>query len=236
MHGDIEALDRLKARIQALRAKTIENGCTESEAMLAAGKVAELLDRHDLSLSDVEIGQSQCEKMIVETYRKKRPPIDGCVGAVAKFCDCRVWSERNSEGQLTYIFFGLRADVQVAHYLTELIDGSIRHELGRYKISAAYRRLRHKDRHLANSSFTMGMIVSIAEKLVAMKEARDEVVAATGRSLVVVKFAVVDGELAKLGLNLRARRAGSRLVAPEAFEAGGAAGAGLNFNPALRRG
>jgi hypothetical protein len=37
-------LDKLKTRIQALRAKTIDNGCTEEEALSAAAKVAELLD------------------------------------------------------------------------------------------------------------------------------------------------------------------------------------------------
>ena len=52
---NLAALDKLKVRIQSLRAKTIENGCTEDEALSAAAKVAELLDRHDLSLSDVEL-------------------------------------------------------------------------------------------------------------------------------------------------------------------------------------
>ena len=52
---DPTSLDKLKMRIQALRAKTQDNGCTEAEALMAAAKVAELLDRHDLSLSDVEL-------------------------------------------------------------------------------------------------------------------------------------------------------------------------------------
>ena len=39
-------LDKLINRLQALRAKTIANGCTEEEALSAAAKVAELLDRH----------------------------------------------------------------------------------------------------------------------------------------------------------------------------------------------
>ena len=42
-HPDLAALDRLKTRIQGLRSKTTDNGCTESEALLAAAKVAELL-------------------------------------------------------------------------------------------------------------------------------------------------------------------------------------------------
>jgi hypothetical protein len=33
-------LDKLKSRLQALRAKTIANGCTEDEALAAAAKVA----------------------------------------------------------------------------------------------------------------------------------------------------------------------------------------------------
>ena len=35
-HSNLAVLDKLKARIQALRAKTIENGCTEDEALSAA--------------------------------------------------------------------------------------------------------------------------------------------------------------------------------------------------------
>ena len=44
---DTAGLDKLKVRIQALRAKTIDNGCTEDEALSAAAKVAELLDIRD---------------------------------------------------------------------------------------------------------------------------------------------------------------------------------------------
>ena len=44
-----------------------------------------------------------------------------------------------------------------------------------------------------------------------------------------------DAELGKLNLNLRSSRASSRMVSPDAFEAGNAAGASLAINPALRR-
>ena len=43
MHPDLAAFDGLKTRIQGLRAKTTDNGCTEAEALSAAAKVAELL-------------------------------------------------------------------------------------------------------------------------------------------------------------------------------------------------
>ena len=97
--------------------------------------------------------------------------------------------------EVRYVFFGLRADIEVAHYLTELIDSAVRTELGRYKTSAEYRQFRHQERHMANASFALGMVASIADKLMAMKAERDQVKNSTGRGLVVLKAAVVDTEL-----------------------------------------
>ena len=51
MHPDLAAMDRLKTRLQGLRSKTTDNGCTEAEALLAAAKVAELLDRYDIEFA-----------------------------------------------------------------------------------------------------------------------------------------------------------------------------------------
>ena len=228
-----DALDRLKLRIQALRAKTIDNGCTEDEALSAAAKVAELLDRYDLSLSDVELRAASCERRVYETHRKKRIPIDDCVSSIAHFCDCRVWREKNAAGDSLYVFFGLRPDIEVAHYLTELIDAAVRAELGRFKTSADYGRLRHQERHLANASFALGMVTSIAKKLTAMKAGRDQVNHSTGRGMVVLKTSVVDAEFDKLDMKLRTLRSGSRMVSVMAYEAGGAAGVTVAINPGI---
>jgi len=227
------SLDKLKLRIQALRAKTIANGCTEDEALSAAAKVAELLDRHDLSLSDLELRASLCKRRVFETHRKKRIPLDDCIGAIAHFCDCRVWREKNAAGESSYVFFGLGADVEVAHYLAELIDGAVRAELGRFKTSVDYSRFRHQQRHLANASFALGMVASIAQRLEAIKASRDRVNESTGRGLVVLKTSVVDTELDRLNLKLRTKPSTSRMVSMTAYEAGGAAGASLAINPGL---
>jgi hypothetical protein len=229
------ALDKLKTRIQGLRAKTIDNGCTEGEALAAAAKVAELLDRYDLSLSDVELRDSSCEQLDYETHRKKRIPLDDCIGAIADFCDCRVWREKNAAGEARYVFFGLRSDIEAAHYLTELVDSAVRAELGRYKTTADYRRFRHQERHMANASFTLGMVASIADKLAVMKAARDDANHRTGRDLVVLKASIVDGEIENLGLKLRTVMRASRMVSPTAYDAGGAAGTSLDINPRIRR-
>ncbi|CAN5510843.1 DUF2786 domain-containing protein [soil metagenome] len=232
--SDLAALEKLRTRIQGLRAKTTENGCTEGEALSAAAKVAELLDRHDLSLTDVEIREARCERREYETLRNKRIPLGDCVGAIASFCDCRVWREKSPTGDARYVFFGLRSDIEVAHYLAELIDSAVRFELGRYKTTSDYQRFRHRERHLANASFALGMVTSIADKLTAKKAGRDQVNNDAGRDLVVLKSAVVDAELSKLDLKLRTVRPATRMVSPKAYDAGGAAGASLAIDPGRR--
>jgi Protein of unknown function (DUF2786) len=226
--------DKLRNRIEGLRAKTLANGCTEGEALAAAAKVAELLDRYDLSLTDIEIRSAPCERRAYETHHRKRIPLDDCISAIADFCDCKVWREKDAAGEGIYVFFGLRSDVEAAHYLTELIDGAVRSELGRYKTSPEYRRFRHQERHMANASFALGMVASIADKLTAIKAARDTVNNGTGRGLVVLKGSVVAAEFEKLGLGLRTIDRPSRMVSPSAYDAGGVAGASLAIDPAIR--
>lgn len=128
--NDDADLDKLRARIQALRSKTVERGCTEEEALAAAAKVADLLDRHGLSLSELEMRQQACEGFAIETGRRRRAPIDDSVGAVAEFCDCRYWIETNGVGELRFIFFGLPADVSGARCLYDMIVAAVAGETG----------------------------------------------------------------------------------------------------------
>lgn len=220
-------LDKLKTRIQALGAKTVDNGCTEAEALAAAAKVAELLDRYTLSLDDVAIARTRCERAIFRPGRNKRIRLDLCIDAIAYFCDSKAWRERDGSGEPAHVFFGLPADIAIALYLAQLVDDTVRSELGRYKTSEAYQRFRYNERALANSSFALGMIESIAAKLVAMKDRRDATHRGDGRDLALVKSSAVETELATQGISLFASTGGSRFVSPDAFDAGIAAGDAL---------
>lgn len=219
-------LDKLKARIQALRAKTVDNGCTEQEALSAAAKVAELLDQYDLSLSDVEMRGQECEQGVIETNRKQRQPISSCLGAIGEFCDCKVWMEKDQQGKIRYVFFGLNAGVVMARYVYEVIEAAMSAEWERFRKAQRFVRYASDPK----TSFQFGMAVSIADKLVAMKAARDQAInGGGGRQLVLVKHAIIDKEFAALNLALRRGRASGRRVAPAAFEAGQAAGDNLTL-------
>ncbi|MDO8605649.1 MAG: DUF2786 domain-containing protein [Phaeospirillum sp.] len=223
-------LDKLKTRLQALRAKTITNGCTEEEALAAAAKVAELLDRHDLSLSDLEIREEQCERSAIETNRKQRQPISACIPAIAEYCDCKVWREKDETGRIRYVFFGLRPSIEMAHYVHDVISSAMRTAWEGY--AGAQRFIRYANDE--KGSFLFGMAVSIADKLTAMKAERDEANrASSGRDLVVIRHAIVEAEFTRLDLNLRRARASGKKVAAGAFEAGQAAGQSLALHPGI---
>ncbi len=222
-------IDKLKSRLQALRAKTIANGCTEEEALSAAAKVAELLDRHDLSLSDLEIRESPCEQSAIETGKKQRQPISACIPAIADYCDCKVWREKDDKG-IRYVFFGLRPSIEMAHYVYDVIAVAMQTAWMEYARNQRMIRYAHDEK----GSFMFGMAVSIANKLTVLKGERDEANrAASGRDLVVVRHAVVESEFAKLDLNLRRARGSGKKVAAGAFEAGQTAGQSLNLHPAV---
>ena len=84
-------LARVKARIKALTDKTVANGCTEAEAMSAAEMVGRLLERYALSMDEIEVREARCVQAEVPMGGQRRRPIDACVPAIARFCDCKVW-------------------------------------------------------------------------------------------------------------------------------------------------
>ena len=164
---------------------------------------AELLDRYDLSLTDVELRAAPCERRVYETHRKKRIPLDDCIGAIAHFCDCRVWREKNAAGEKQLCLLWLAPGYR-GRALSDRTDRCRRaRRTRRFKTTADYGRFRHQERHLANASFALGMVASIADKLTAMKASRDDVNHSTGRGLVVLKTSVVDAEFGKLNMKLR---------------------------------
>lgn len=225
----------LLARIAALRAKTTERGCTEHEAMAAAAKVAELLDRHGLSMSELELQSQACAKLMVPTGRRRAGPVDECLPAVASFCGCRSWFQTDAEGQMHWVLFGLPADVEAAHYLMDLVVQAFETEGNRYRRSAAYLRGRGGARRALTTSFVLGMAHGVTARLRAMQDAREAALnGASGRDLVVAKAGVVDAELGKLGLRFRTRRVAERMVNTGAFDRGQEAGERFEVRPGVK--
>lgn len=228
-------LDRLVQRIRGLRAKTVEQGCTEQEALAAAEKVAELLDRYGLTLNELELRRQSCEGVGIETGRKRRGPIDDCMTVIARFFDCRVWADTSIGGTLRYVFFGLPADVQAAVYLHDVIVLAFETETRSFQGSAIYGDTPSPHRRTATNSFQIGLARGISGKLQGLRAARDASRRnGSGRDLVPIKESIIDNELEKLGLRFRQKSAtGRRSVLTDAFAAGKDAGERFAYRPGI---
>ena len=228
--GTREELDKVLSRIQALRGKTVERGCTEAEALLAARKVAEMLDQYGLSLGEIDVKTQACVGEGIETSRRRRSPLDECACAIAVFCDCRTWYEMTPQGHIRHVFFGLPADVAGARYLYEKIDEAFETETAAFKRSELYYAHPSAKRRSATTSFQAGLGHGIDAKLGKLKAERDAAFRASGgRDLVPVKRGVIEDELAALGLRLKALHADRKNLLAAAYKTGRVTGENLEW-------
>ena len=224
-----DELARVKVRIKALTERTVDRGCTEAEAMAAADMVGRLLERYALTMEEVDVRQEPCVQVDLPVGGKRRRPIDFCVPALARFCDCKVWLTR-AEEQTHYVFFGFETDTALAAYLFAVIGQAI--ETG----TAAFRRenaaLAGTALRRAVTSFQGGMAARVAERLAAMHAAREAAVVAqrpTGTALIAVRHQVVEAAFEARQLRLKAMP-GLTLQQNAAFRAGQAAGEEVNLH------
>ena len=223
-------LSRVKARIKALAEKTVSNGCTEAEAMAAAAMVGRLLERYALSMDEIDVREERCVQLEVPIGGKRRRPIDGCVTAIARFCDCKVWIARDLVVP-SYVFFGFEADTAMTGYLFSVIDRAMATALIDYRVW--HPELRGATLRWSSTSFQQGMAARVTKRLDQMHRERDAHVVAqrtTGTDLILIKQQVVEDAFRDTRIKLVSLGGLSRARASGAFRQGLAAGDRINLN------
>ena len=228
-----DELVRVKTRIRALAEKTTSNGCTEAEALSAAEMVGRLLERYALTMEQVDLRDAPCIQLEVHAGGQRRRPVDGCVVAIARFCDCKVWLTRGEFG-VTYVFFGLETDAMLGRYLFDVVAMALRTELTGFK--ARNPRLRDVGLRRAGESFQHGMVARIAARLIAGHAEREASIAtqrATGTELMLIKHSIVEQAFARTQTRLVSTRRSSRRIVRSAYQDGIQAGDKVNLNRPL---
>ena len=224
-----DELAGVKARIKALTARTVARGCTEAEALAAAEMVGRLLERYALTMEEVDVRQEPCVQVEVPIGGQRRRPIDACVPAIARFCDCKVWLAR-SERQARYVFFGFETDTVLAAYLFAVIDRAVRTELLGFRQTR--KSLTGTALRRASASFQHGIAARVAERLETMHSDREAAVGAqrsNGTALILVRHQVVEDAFRASKVRLHALP-GLTLRRNAAYHAGRAAGERVNLN------
>ena len=194
--------EKIAARIRALRAKTVDNGCTEDEAITAAEKVAEMLARYNMTVDEAELRsspferhQEQHEDEIGERLWKVADGISFLTGA-------QYWTSRRGVFPIEVNFFGFAHEVDVARYLLEICARAMRQEHARLKSQFALLTSVAQRRKII--PFLDGMADRLRQRIRALKPA-----APTGTGLVVVRNSLIAAALADAGIETESANARS---------------------------
>lgn len=221
---------RMEAVIRSLMEKTIENGCTEAEAMQAALKAQELIERYQ-----IEIGAEELKKEGVERQEFKPGGsyemafFTWGATSIGTFCDVKVYRQKIHNGSRygTYTFFvvGLKSDLEFFRYLLKAL--SI-HTLTGATLWAAAEGLKGGTLTRTKTDFIKACASRISLRLVELVRAR-RAAQTTGRALVPVdKQVMIRDWLSQQGIKL-ARGRSTSFRHGNASDAGAAHGDKANF-------
>jgi hypothetical protein len=219
-----EREDLLK-KIRALLAKTVEVGCTESEALAALSKGRAMMDAYAVSADEINLTKE--EKAIL----RREPPGTKdphrikwlLLSSVAQFCGCQAWRTRH-ERILT--FCGLPSDAQFATWLLDTLTAFVQAELTIFLMDADPSR---QDRREAIRSFVAGCTDRISRRLDDLCKQSKAVASSNAKALVVIKGQAVQAKLDELGIKLCSSYGPCGAGDDSSYRAGQAAGDRASF-------
>jgi hypothetical protein len=212
-------------KIRSLLAKTMESGCTESEAMAAVGRARAMMDAY--AVSEAELSLTREEKAIL----RREPPGTKdphrikwqLLSAVARFCDCEAWRKTHER---TLVFCGLPSDAQFATWLLDTLTAFVQAELTNYLMDSDPSK---QDRREAIRSFVAGCTDRINQRLDELCEQSESVATSNAKALVVIKGQAVKAKMEELDIHLRFYSGSCGAGDDSSYRAGRAAGDRASF-------
>lgn len=230
--------DDIARRVRALLAKTVENGCTEQEALAAAQAARRIMDAHRLTQSDVQIEAEPIDDIRIDRpTAHKLSAVDLCATGISKYCGTKSWYEYR-HGKRMWRVIGLRADTEMARYLYTMLASTIRIESDRFIRANPVEKLEWKtpaeNAHRTikvKQSFSVGMARRINGRLHEMARAAEATAkTSTGTALVVVKDHAVGSYFDTLGIKFSGSLGGPKARHEDAYHAGREAGDRVNLS------
>jgi hypothetical protein len=227
--SDTKKRETIIGRIRSLMNVKTDRGATEAEARNAAEAVDRLLATYEIDLTEIEVRDSEIEKLEMKTWDH---PVRFVCKPIGDFADCKFWWQRPFG-----VFLGTEVDVAVAEYLVLLMMRAIDRESGGFiMMNGDYAMLGPVDQRQAVHSFQVGMAQRLSERLGELKSKRDFTVKSKGTDLVVVKGAMIEEAFDTLGIKLGKIGLGGSFSDTSSFRAGRGAGDRVNISAGVSSG
>ena len=228
-----------KAVLKKLRAfaqRTVENGCTEAEAIAAAEAMQKLQHEYNMTLTDADILDAEYVTEKMQLGNQRMHPVVGAVMGVAIFTSTKMYKA----GATLYIF-GEKHKVDNAIYLISTIQSAMELEFLNYRGTEAYlRETWYHHGQTIRSSFMNGMAHRLYHRLLQMhKELMEQDVTVsptTCNSLVVLSYKALEEAFRRQNPNLRSSRRQTTTRSANASAAGRSAADRVGLRSGVRAG
>lgn len=221
---------KLLNKIKALMAKTVENGCTEAEAMAALSMAQAMMDAYEVTLEDIK--ETEKESAIKETMKDMRDPhnIRGNLAVcISEFTSIKVWRSEYKSQKFRYNFVGLKSDIDFAVWLLEHLTMFVQKELKNYIWANGHTNLEPSAKRRVINGFVFGCCNRINAKFRELINQGKVNANNNDNALVLVKNELIVRKMNELNVELSKGRKRSSSIEPDGYAAGQAAGDRATF-------
>lgn len=180
-------LQDIVKKIKALRARAADSASSENEAAMAAKVADELLERHNINLSEVDVRADGVVKERWDSGRETCPVESWAMEGIDKGCNVKSWYTR---GVITVV--GSPADVETALYYIDLTRVAVVACWDSFQKTEEFWRQRERGNSARKIgfSFRKGVAMRIGERIGKFAESPERV-RSSSNALVPVKNALV---------------------------------------------
>ena len=219
-------IEKIKTKIRALLNKTVENGCSEAEALSAVAMANRLMMEYNVAQFDLSVKDDTFHQVEVVVPGAKTHFIHNLTMAISRLTNTKVWfvrvKSKNGNSHFKYFFFGMDSDPEMAviifNHLKLAIDSAVANYNTRQRGDVHGSTLRASFGHGMTSRIWARIMEIVAENNAARLEVSNS------KALIVVKDQLVTDAFAKKNMKLKTETKKIQANNHSAFSAGKAAG------------
>lgn len=217
------ARDKVLAKIKALLAKTVENGCTEAEAMAALTMAQSMMDSYEVTEEDIQLKDEEAN--IEQSEMRDPNRIRRCLAiSIGEFTNTKVWQHSHK----IIKFCGTKSDTEFAVWLLETLSQFVMKELANH-LWRIYKEVNDSNKRWHVNGFIFGCTRRIDERLNELNAASKRQATANKNALVIAKNNLIVRKMQEVGISLRTPRKRSSSIIIDSYKAGKIAGDKATF-------
>lgn len=189
-------LNKIKAKIAAMSQKTVENGCSEDEALGAAKIMSDMLDKYGMTLEDIEAYKNTAGEPLVHFDAMLIPKaglgaMQYCLRPVMALFSCKTIIVPTDEGKVITLF-GLEEDRLCVHAMLATIRVAMDQATEAFLLADSSGIHGNKLR----ASFRKGFAIKVSNRLFEIVEEK----ARRAQALILRKDELIEKKLNEMGM------------------------------------